>query len=739
MVEELEDGDAKKFFCAVRPSSKIVDNYSFNGDLETIFNMTKETESTWLFRRRFDVAAKRIVCRSEISAIGEFLDFVLKLKKEVMFISVDEETLSVVLSKCKDVSKEKYEELRARISGFTYWSRTLRKVSSSPHLDLEEYNKDTSGLCSAVKVAEILWKAFWEVTKGSKQSLLNIKLLKRPHRHTLKKDGQITIEISSTFRNSPSCIITGEKREQVVIEDSSDESEIEILPDEKNQPGDNEKNKVKFDSRLPSSSQSRTEKKERDRESIEYFEEEEEDEKGKNDIKCEQKPKNNNVITLESEDEGPEVIIVREQENLPCKFVNFKVQKDTEADFQKCHFCGIHGIHSNSLELHYKVSHKAFDWCQLTFPGTPVFKEFSGNFECCICKFAVKNIANHLRRDHNVANVKDFLGLIEQRYSPTLDLSEVGLPPPSSNANVQTRHLLPIYSSDSRPQRTVNNNVEKEKRKNGEEGKKGRKEIECIFCDCSCVQKNISKHYKRQHEGEAWANRAFPGTKVYKYFAELNKYECQICWIRLKCGTDLLTDTGIVEHLREYHKISKKKFRAFPMKIGQMKDGHYVDLQSDVRDNEKCLQKQKKRRKRNAEKVVLSSHQDSNSKRSKLSFNCLICKKCICNANLKTHRWNHWEKLVKNHFEPTTNVKCAICFLLYPETLIGAHILIHHELKQVGCPKCGDMFTDHDVFYNHVTAHINSAKVIPDVQNPSTSSIFSIFKISSGNKANIHK
>ena len=680
MVEELEDGDAKKFFCAVRPSSKIVDNYSFNGDLETIFNMTKETESTWLFRRRFDVAANRIVCRSEISAIGEFLDFVLKLKKEVMFISVDEETLSVVLSKCKDVSKEKYEELRARISGFTYWSRTLRKVSSSPHLDLEEYNKDTSGLCSAVKVAEILWKAFWEVTKGSKQSLLNIKLLKRPHRHTLKKDGQITIEISSTFRNSPSCIITGEKREQVVIEDSSDESEIEILPDEKNQPGDNEINEVKFDSRLPSSSQSR--------------------------------------------------------KNLPCKFVNFKVQKDTEADFQKCHFCGIHGIHSNSLELHYKVSHKAFDWCQLTFPGTPVFKEFSGNFECCICKFAVKNIANHLRRDHNVANVKDFLGLIEQRYSPTLDLSEVGLPPPSSNANVQTRHLLPIYSSDSRPQRTVNNNAEKEKRKNGEEGKKGRKEIECIFCDCSCVQKNISKHYKRQHEGEAWANRAFPGTKVYKYFAELNKYECQICWIRLKCGTDLLTDTGIVEHLREYHKISKKKFRAFPMKIGQMKDGHYVDLQSDVRDNEKCLQKQKKRRKRNAEKVVLSSHQDSNSKRSKLSFNCLICKKCICNANLKTHRWNHWEKLVKNHFEPTTNVKCAICFLLYPETLIGAHILIHHELKQVGCPKCGDMFTDHDVFYNHVTAHINSAKVIPDVQNPSTSSIF---KISSGNKANIHK
>ena len=89
MVEDVTK-DTKKFFCAVRPSSRIVDKYSFNGDLETMFNMTKESESTWLFRRRFDVAAKRIVCRSEKSAIGEFLEFVLKLKKTILFMSVDE-------------------------------------------------------------------------------------------------------------------------------------------------------------------------------------------------------------------------------------------------------------------------------------------------------------------------------------------------------------------------------------------------------------------------------------------------------------------------------------------------------------------------------------------------------------------------------------------------------------------------------------------------------------------------
>ena len=174
VMEEVGDPlkearESKTFFRAVRPSSRIVDNYSFHGDIETIFNMTKETENTWLFRRRFDVAAKRLVCRSEKSAICEFLEFVLKLKKQIVFISVDEETLSVVLGKCKQIAKEKYEELRDRIGGFTYWSRTLRKMSKSS-VDLEEYNKSSTGFCSAIAVAKILRTAYIEVTNGSNLS-----------------------------------------------------------------------------------------------------------------------------------------------------------------------------------------------------------------------------------------------------------------------------------------------------------------------------------------------------------------------------------------------------------------------------------------------------------------------------------------------------------------------------------------------------------------------------------------
>ena len=77
--------------------------------------------------------------------------------------------MSVVLGKCKQIAKEKYEELRDRIGGFTYWSRTLRKMSKSS-VDLEEYNKSSTGFCSAIAVAKILRTAYIEVTNGSNLS-----------------------------------------------------------------------------------------------------------------------------------------------------------------------------------------------------------------------------------------------------------------------------------------------------------------------------------------------------------------------------------------------------------------------------------------------------------------------------------------------------------------------------------------------------------------------------------------
>ena len=97
-------------------------------------------------------------------------------------------------------------------------------MSKSP-VDLEEYNKSSTGFFNAIAVAKILRNSFIEVTNDSNLSYIDTKNLKRPPRHIVNKDGEITFEISSTFRNGPSCIITGKKKEQVVIEDSGREKE----------------------------------------------------------------------------------------------------------------------------------------------------------------------------------------------------------------------------------------------------------------------------------------------------------------------------------------------------------------------------------------------------------------------------------------------------------------------------------------------------------------------------------
>ena len=552
MVEEVGEApkeykDSKTFFRAVRPSSRIIDNYSFHGDIETIFNMTRETENTWLFRRRFDVAAKRKVCRSEKSAICEFLEFVLKLKKPVVFISVDEETLSVVLNKCKEISKEKYEKLRGRIRGFTYWSRTLRKMSKSS-VDLEEYNESSSEVCSAIAVAKTLRKAYIEVTNGSNLSYINVKNLKRPHRHTVKKDGKITIEISSTFRNAPSCIITGEKKEQVVIEDSSDDSDVEILPDEENS-RPTEYIEEEIDSKLAYNQEDRVKGS---TEAEEYFEVDENEQKLK--------------ATIESEDKNLEVITICENEILYYKFVNYKVQIDTQDGHQKCHFCGVY-YSSSSLDQHYKASHKAYEWCQLNFPGTLAFKDLSGHIECCICKFAFKNIANHLRRDHKIANVKDFLDLIQQPYSPTLDLSVT--PSLSSNSKKQRS-----FSSASRPQ-SVKNCVEKEEKKDGKFGsfidyhiqEKGKNMQVCNFCGTPCTRKKLPRHYSRVHKAGAWSNLPFPGPKAYDRYPENDAvYICLICKLEENVPSNGLVFIDIAHHLQIFHKIPVQKLPDFLMK-----------------------------------------------------------------------------------------------------------------------------------------------------------------------------
>ena len=61
--------------------------------------------------------------------------------------------------------------------------------------------------------------------------------MKSPHRHRVRKNEEVKIKISNTFRNGPSCIISAKKKQQVIIADSSDDSDVDIFPGENNPHG----------------------------------------------------------------------------------------------------------------------------------------------------------------------------------------------------------------------------------------------------------------------------------------------------------------------------------------------------------------------------------------------------------------------------------------------------------------------------------------------------------------------
>ena len=82
---------SESFFRAVEPSKKLLDSYKFDGDLLQSFHMT-ESDGTFLFRKQFDVTARRIVCKKERDALDDFLRFLEKYNRFYL-ICIEEEVL----------------------------------------------------------------------------------------------------------------------------------------------------------------------------------------------------------------------------------------------------------------------------------------------------------------------------------------------------------------------------------------------------------------------------------------------------------------------------------------------------------------------------------------------------------------------------------------------------------------------------------------------------------------------
>ena len=83
-------------------------------------------------------------------------------------------------------------------------------------------------------------------------------------------------------------------------------------------------------------------------------------------------------------------------------------------------------------------------------------------------------------------------------------------------------------------------------------------------------------------------------------------------------------------------------------------------------------------------------------------------------SQLRRHQFSyHWRALVPYLHDPTEAEHCTLCHKQYPKNLIGAHMLIYHEKKKlaVPCSQCGDMFSKHNIFFRHMTSHINNGQI----------------------------
>ena len=243
LTNNKENEYKKAFFRAVEPCRNILDSYKYDGDLLQSFHMT-ESEGSFLFRKQFDVTAKKIMCKKEPDALSDFLNF-LETHKRCFLISIDEETIAILISKLQKSFPGRLENLK--IKGFTYWRRSLRKLDL-PQVELEEnINDGATRFFNALTIAKVLKAAFYKIIRSGKvcenvfslyHHCLSIRKLKSPHRHRVKScKEEIVIDISSSYRNISSCI-TGRKLQQVVLDSDSETEACEKLP--VNKPKDKE-------------------------------------------------------------------------------------------------------------------------------------------------------------------------------------------------------------------------------------------------------------------------------------------------------------------------------------------------------------------------------------------------------------------------------------------------------------------------------------------------------------------
>ena len=235
--------EGSNIFIPVKPSdsfAKILDTHKWSGDVLQALRMTKEDNGDFFFRKQIEVTSKKILCRSEKTALSKFCDFIKDQQPVFMMVS-DKENLRILISKCREIHPEKFNKLE--IKGYTYWKRSLQDFAQ-PYCELEEFYlkttnnnvvphptaKDIVGMLKFCYLSlvntrkQILKKAesisLRKLTKGMDQ--LGKTSNKRPQTSV---KGNVVIELASgTSKISSS--FSGKKMEQVLLESESEDDVI---------------------------------------------------------------------------------------------------------------------------------------------------------------------------------------------------------------------------------------------------------------------------------------------------------------------------------------------------------------------------------------------------------------------------------------------------------------------------------------------------------------------------------
>ena len=246
--------DGSNFFIPVKPSdsfAKILDTHKWSGDVLQALHINKEDNGDFLFRKQIEVTSKKIQCRSEKTTLSKFCDF-FREQQPAYIMSSDKENLRILISKCREIIPEKFNELR--IKGYTSWKRSLKDFDQ-PDCDLEEFylkttNNNVVQHPSAQDVVGMLKFCYLSLVNTRKQILkkaetISLKKLtkvldelgkptqKLPH---TSEKGQVVLELASGTSKLSSSFF-GRKLEQIVLEsDSEDEVRILDFPQPKSEP-----------------------------------------------------------------------------------------------------------------------------------------------------------------------------------------------------------------------------------------------------------------------------------------------------------------------------------------------------------------------------------------------------------------------------------------------------------------------------------------------------------------------